>query len=876
MFLYEKREVWEEVDALKTCPPCVTNNLSPARALRPYQTEAFENFVTYFEKKKRPHPLQVLFHMATGSGKTLMMAGLMLYLYQQGYRNFLFFVNLSNIVEKTKVNFLDRTSSKYLFADEIVIDGEHVAIQEVTNFQYSDPRKINLYFTTTQGLHQDIWFAKENAMTLDDFEAYKVVLISDEAHHLNVDTKKKVSKAEEENRHSWEHTVKTIFERNSENVLLEFTATCDLENPSIKAAYTNRIIYNYPLTNFYRDRYSKDIITFRSNLSTMDRALQALILSQYRLKLFEKHHKSIRPLVLFKAAKIAESKTFEATFQSRLQALVGADIEHIVASSEQPIMKKAKAYFEAQQISYDALASELKEDFSERHCVSVNSKDDLGEKQLLLNSLEDASNPYRAIFEVEKLDEGWDVLNLFDIVRLYETRQSGGKKISPATIREAQLIGRGARYCPFRLNEEQPVYQRKYDDDVENEMRVCETLYYHCQNEHRYVTELKQALREIGLDTDHYIERQYILKDTFVADDFYQKGIIFLNDRELEGREGIHELLPTVRDSFYEYREPTQSSGSDLVLREDGEASTSIDYVAEQLHMTKMSIADIADTSYAIVYKALRKFPVFEYRHIHELFPHVDSIRSFITKPEYLGGVTISVHSIAQTPGAQVLYDAVCYVLGKISGKLDTTVETYKGTSEFHPKKISDVFRNKTVKYTEMHDGGLGYSQNDPSVQEDQRIDLAKEDWYAYMDNYGTSEEKAFVAFFRDYVEKLRKNYDTIFLVRNERLFHLYSFDDGLRFEPDFVVFLKKNNESHTEQLQIFVEPKGTHLLEKDAWKEAFLLEMKEHAIPVKVFVDDCDYKIWGLHFFNRDERTAEFQNDFAQICHDTPEGTIP
>ena len=132
------------------------------------------------------------------------------------------------------------------------------------------------------------------------------------------------------------------------------------------------------------------------------------------------------------------------------------------------------------------------------------------------------------------------------------------------------------------------------------------------------------------------------------------------------------------------------------------------------------------------------------------------------------------------------------------------------------------------------------------------------------------------MAFFRDYVEKLRKNYDTIFLVRNERLFHLYSFDDGLRFEPDFVVFLKKNNESHTEQLQIFVEPKGTHLLEKDAWKEAFLLEMKEHAIPVKVFVDDCDYKIWGLHFFNRDERTAEFQNDFAQICHDTPEGTIP
>ncbi len=74
------------------------------------------------------------------------------------------------------------------------------------------------------------------------------------------------------------------------------------------------------------------------------------------------------------------------------------------------------------------------------HCISVNDDKDAAQKQILLNSLEDADNPYRAIFEVKKLDEGWDVLNLFDIVRLYETRQSGGKKISVSTISEAQLI----------------------------------------------------------------------------------------------------------------------------------------------------------------------------------------------------------------------------------------------------------------------------------------------------------------------------------------------------------------------------------------------------------------------------------------------------
>jgi superfamily II DNA or RNA helicase len=51
---------------------------------------------------------------ATGSGKTVMMAGLILYLYEQGYRNFLFFVNRGQIVEKTKDNFINPFSSKYL------------------------------------------------------------------------------------------------------------------------------------------------------------------------------------------------------------------------------------------------------------------------------------------------------------------------------------------------------------------------------------------------------------------------------------------------------------------------------------------------------------------------------------------------------------------------------------------------------------------------------------------------------------------------------------------------------------------------------------------------------------------------------------------
>ncbi len=55
--------------------------------------------------------------MATGSGKTNIIASTMLYLYEQGYRDFIFFVNTQNIITKTKANLIDKYSSKYLFKD---------------------------------------------------------------------------------------------------------------------------------------------------------------------------------------------------------------------------------------------------------------------------------------------------------------------------------------------------------------------------------------------------------------------------------------------------------------------------------------------------------------------------------------------------------------------------------------------------------------------------------------------------------------------------------------------------------------------------------------------------------------------------------------
>ena len=82
-FLYEKIDVLREASHSVEVPNIIKDNINKNFELRPYQELAFENFIMYFGNEKlRQRPTQVLFHMATGSGKTLIMAGLILYLYK--------------------------------------------------------------------------------------------------------------------------------------------------------------------------------------------------------------------------------------------------------------------------------------------------------------------------------------------------------------------------------------------------------------------------------------------------------------------------------------------------------------------------------------------------------------------------------------------------------------------------------------------------------------------------------------------------------------------------------------------------------------------------------------------------------------------------
>lgn len=839
-FLYEKLDVSREIGATKEITNFLKQGLSKRIELREYQKEAFENFITYFENEKlnKNKQIHTLFHMATGSGKTVIMAGLILYLYEKGYRNFLFFVNQTNILEKTKDNFINVLSNKYLFNEDLNYFGEKVKINAVDNFQRNvfENNNINICFTTIQKLHLDLFENKENAITGDDFENNKVVFISDESHHVNTFTKKK-TKEEKEIQKSWETSIMNAFYSNKNSILLEFTATADLKDKNVEEKYRDKIIYNYPLKNFRESGYTKDFVNFSINTDTWKRTLIALILSEYRRFLFSDCGQNIKPVIMLKSKVIKESRSFYDEFFEKINKLDSSDFENL--PKEDKYLKKALDYFrdKDKNKTFEFLKESIRDSFVEEKAIIINGNEDNNvEKQLLLNSLEDKKNNKRIIFAVDMLNEGWDVLNLFDIVRLYDTRSSASY-----TIKEAQLIGRGARYCPFLVNEEQEKFKRKYDFDLDNKYRILETMFFHSIDDSKYISELKKALIEIGLQEKNMIERKYVLKAEFKNTDFYNHGYIFSNSRIEKTRESIYEIEEDLKYKvFYPKIKNKNAKIENLIDNKNKK-------IFDNIEIKKIKLSEI---DYNILSGSAIYFNELKFNILKEKYPNLKTLKEFLTGENYLGNVAIEFKYTkgSEITGKDIYRELKQEVFPTICKHINEIKIEYEGREEFKPYEIKNVIKDKTIYLSSVNNEGKGESQIETSNNE-LKLDLSMENWYVYNDNYGTTEEKKFVKYFKNEIKpKLDEKNFEYYVIRNERFSELalYSFDKGERFEPDYLLFIKNKNDDRSEEYQIYAEPKGEQLLLVDKWKEDFLIKIEEKQKTMK-----NNHKIIGLPFFN-------------------------
>jgi type III restriction enzyme len=837
-FLYERLDAASSMGFLKReVPDSVAQNLNPKYELRPYQVDAFARFFHCYHNDfpNKAYPLHLLFNMATGSGKTLIMAGLILYLYEQGYRSFLFFVNSTNIIEKTKDNFLNPASIKYLFNSDVNIGNRRVRVSPVENFEAVNPADVNICFTTIQKLHSDLTSEKENALTFEDFRKHRVVLIADEAHHMNVKTK-----AQGELFESWENTVERIFTQNEDNLLLEFTATHDYATPAMVEKYRDKVIIRYDLLQFRNDRFSKDVVIVQSDFDQRERILQALILNQYKQEAAAKHRINLKPVILFKAQRtIAQSQENKAEFHKLIDGLVAKHLASI-RKSNIPLVQRAFRFFDEHGISDEQLVERLKREFHPDFCLSVNDEKEKENYQILVNTLEDKTNRIRAIFAVQKLNEGWDVLNLFDIVRCYEARDTGRAKIGATTMSEAQLIGRGARYFPFVLPASDDRFRRKFDDDLEHELRVLEELHYHSINDSRYIAEIRQALIEQGMMDKHEVTRELKLKELFKKTPFYKYGIVWLNDRRPKDYQRIRSFADLgVKKRNYTHLIATGRGGATVAL-ENGRNGV----VVKDETRWDVKVRDIERN---IVQSAIARNPFFTFATLKRYFPHLASMRNFAASDDYLGGLEITfqgnVYGLDDNRPEKLA--AMSGLLGQIELEIRANVTDYEGTRDFRRDWVREVFKDKVLKFD---------SEN-PRAADDAQFEnfVSAKDWFAFNTIYGTSEEKSFVRMLDRQMQKLQAQYEQIYLLRNEGHFAIYNYADGQAFQPDFVLFLREKG-GKLLIYQLFIEPKGRHLKEHDRWKETFLEEITKDFGGKALTFEDRKYRLTGVPFYNNED----------------------
>ncbi|MFP6118818.1 DEAD/DEAH box helicase family protein [Helicobacter pylori] len=814
-------------------PTHITSHLK--KELRDYQKQAIHNYL----EKRQSNPTQkhFMFEMATGSGKTLVMAGLILECYKQGYQNFIFFVNSTSILEKTKLNFTDSVSSKYLFSENININDENTEIKSINNLNESHSNAINIYFSTIQGLFSLFTKAKENAITLEDLKDQKLVFLADEAHHLNTETKKKLNDSEASEKRNWESVVKLALEQNKDNLLLEFSATIPKEK-SVEEKYKNLKVATYTLKEFSEDKFCKNIYSLSyENKELETRFLGACVSSLYK-ELLAQHHniENFKPCILFKSERIEDSKKNQERFNAFLENLSPLDLENFFHYSRNAFFKDAKNFFDKQKYTPN-LTALLQTKFKKSTQINTNNEKELEKSMLLLNSLEDRDNPKRVIFSVDKLNEGWDVLNLFDIVRLKN------KASQKDTTKDAQLIGRGARYYPFSYNDFKPsrieFYQRKFD--LFNPLSVLERLDYHAIYNSEFIAKLKEELRELGL------------------------GLI-------EKEKTTIPLTPTKRFKCY-YASNTKDKNKNLFNKD---YSDPVEATLQSLHVPLFGFIvrekkvdfkeeNKGDTTYYIPH-TLDKIPInyflkalnlknLDFKTLKKAFKK----HAFNNKVEfieqYISHLKTNFHKNQKFDNNEILLKLAVYIIENLK---DTLLK------EQDKPSVSAL----ELKEFETHNKSLSASEWEKNIP--------FYEWLLFKDmrKLDSDLEREFLGFINDHKEILDKKFKEWCVLRNDHFTELKVFCNienspyyAQGFEPDFILFAQ-THEDEFLGFTCYMEAKGEHLEHSNAWKKEFL-ETLENA-TLKSHNKKLHLK--GLPFFtlhNNKVVNDDFTTAFNQIFKD-------
>ena len=817
-------------------PDYIKHNLK--HQLRDYQKQSLYN-LNYTQKDANVASRfnQLLFHMATGSGKTDVMAADLLYFYHEfGYQNFLFVVNTNAVIAKTRENMLNVQSPKYLFSQPLNIDGTPIELREVTRFPTnSEPGVIYLRLTTIQTLANELNTPRENGLTYGDLEKQKLIILADEAHHFSAGTK---SKADQKNK-AWEYVLDRIRQANKDNRQLEFTATIDLNNEFIYEKYRDKVIFQYDLKEFQNAGYSKKISRLQANADDNEKMLNAVLLSQYRKHMATQAGvRDFKPVILFKSNKIDVSKAARDQFLTLLDQLTTEDLAQFIAKQRQTTQSSTlrQAYTHYQTIDVGRLVRELQRDFQPMNTINVNdtsSNGILGDLNDLrnLNTLEEPSNPFRAIFAVAKLSEGWDVLNLYDIVRIGEQPIT-----STQTNSEAQLIGRGARYNPF-VYEEATSFTRRFDHSTP-ELQILESLHYHTINDKKYIDNLTKSFEAMQLQVEDDKDFDILtttVKASFKRSDVYQYGKLYYND--------VEDVPESEYNGLAKYGVPVAELPTVNIETATLEANA-----FDTQNVAGMNETRLVKIDDALVKKAMARNPFFRFNTMKKYMPTLNSISEFMYEAQWLGQIkeiqaTVSTGSDAVLSRETQLLVVEKY-LAYIQRMLIMNYKRQRGTNKFIGLPIKDAVQDYQKRVP------VNYA--DAGVHElIQTYDYKKAPWFVYNEAIVDKLERSLIELIQGYIEELQNKYKDVYLIRSDERntkLKLHEFAGDVShysgFLPDFVLYLA--NESYV--YQIYIEPKGSQLLDQDQWKEDLLTSISPESVDV--IGENDQVKLYGVKLY--------------------------
>ncbi|MEA7173803.1 restriction endonuclease, partial [Salmonella enterica subsp. enterica serovar Anatum] len=552
------------------------------------------------------------------------------------------------------------------------------------------------------------------------------------------------------------------------------------------------------------------------------------------------------PVILFKSNKIAISKAKQEEFSQLIAAMTPESIRRHLANKKLQLSSDTSIWHKVIQRYADSdlvtVTGQIQEDFNDFNLLNVNKSDLLEENPVLLNTLEEVDNPVRAVFAVAKVNEGWDVLNLYDIVRISE--QASSSKTS--TDSEAQLIGRGARYYPF-IYDGQRSFTRRFDNSTKD-LSVLEQLHYHTINEPAYIKTLHASLEQADIDVHQdgggTVEHAR-LKEDFKKSAVYQAGKLYFNEVEEIERSSRNWETYSLETRFeIQYQIACEESLDNLTGTKGGIIKPEPLVLDERFYR-----------------KAMQRISFYALDNLKRFFPKLTGIREFIRSDAYLGKLKITV-SVPQsldftTVPAKDKLHLLENVLLRISENVRRNDQKVKGTYRFISQPVKEVIKDYSLHI-------------DPSVAINQKITAAPtigKKWYVYDNAILNQLEHRLIKMLEAFMPKLKARYDDIYVLRNDEQstrFKLTEFGGVRGFMPDFIMILTRHSDN--TYWQVFLEPKGDDRLLDDAWKERMLETLNDRE---RIVIDENEHvRLVGIKFFANSQMDV-FVSDMQNKLND-------